>query len=103
MQRIIAGWQKAYLPRRFIGKITRGVYDIFNYAKHNDTPGILLLINFLKAFDSISHEYIKNTMKAFNFSDDFISKVATCLHGFKSQTLVNGCLSAAIDLLRGCC
>ena len=62
----------------------------------------LLLIDFSKAFDSISHEYIKNTTKAFNFSDDFINKVATCLHGFKSQTLVNGCLSAAIDLLRGC-
>ena len=78
------------------------MYNIFHYAKHNNTLGILLLIDFSKAFDSISHEYIKNAMKAFNFSDDFINKVATCLHGFKSQTLVNGCLSAAIDLLRGC-
>ena len=78
------------------------MYDIFNYAKHNDTLAILLLIYLSKAFVSISHEYIKNTMKAFNFSDNFIEKVATCLHGFKSQTLVNGCLSAAIDLLRDC-
>ena len=67
MQRIIAGWQKAYLSGRFIGEITRGVYDVFNYAKHNDTLGILLLIDFSKAFDSISHEYIKNMMKAVNF------------------------------------
>ena len=59
------------------------MYDIFNYVKHNDTPGILLLIDFFKAVDSISHEYIKNAMKAFNLSDDFINKVATCLHGFK--------------------
>ena len=72
LQRIIAGWQKAYLRGRFIGEITRGVYDIFNYANHNNTPGFLLLIDFSKAFDSTSHEYIKNTMKVFNFFESFI-------------------------------
>ena len=71
LQKIIAGWQKAYQPRRFIGEITRGVYDILNYCKYNNTPGILLLIDFSKAFDSTSHEYIKNTMKALNFSTEF--------------------------------
>ena len=50
----------------------------------------------------MSHEYIKSTMKAFNFSDEFIDKVATCIHEIKSQTLVNECLSATINLLRGC-
>ena len=74
LQRIIAGWQKAYLPGRFIGEITRGMYDILNYCNHNNLPGIMLLIDLSKAFDSISHEYIKNTMKAFNFSDEFIEK-----------------------------
>ena len=61
LQRIIGNWQKAYLPGRFIGEITRGIYDMFNYSLHNDTPGLMLLIDFSKASNSISHEYIKNT------------------------------------------
>ena len=68
----------------------------------NDTPGLMLLIDFSKAFDSISHAYIESTMRAFNFCEEFIQHVATCLHHFKSRTLVNGCLSSVIELIRGC-
>ena len=41
-------------------------------------------------------------MRAFNFCEEFIQHVATCLHHFKSRTLVNGFLSSFIELLRGC-
>ena len=78
------------------------MYDILNYCNQNNTPGIMLLIDFSKAFDSISHKYIENTMRAFNFCEEFIRNIVTCLHDFKSKTLVNGHLSATIELLRGC-
>ena len=57
---------------------------MFNYSLHNEMPGLMLLIDFLKDFDSISHKYIENTMRAFNFCKDFIKKVVMCLQNFKS-------------------
>ena len=38
---------------RFIGENIRLLYDIMKYTDINDIPGLLLLIDFEKAFDSI--------------------------------------------------
>jgi len=47
--------QKAYLQNRYVGEITRSTYDILDHAKHNNLPGLILLLDFAKAFDSIEH------------------------------------------------
>ena len=65
-------------------------------------PSLAMLIDFKKAFDSVSHNFIKNAMRKFNFDEKFISWISTLLTGFKSRTLVNGCLGDIIDLERGC-
>ena len=54
LERIIGSEQKAYIPGRFICEVTRTTYDIFQYAKQNNLPGMILLIDFQKAFDSVS-------------------------------------------------
>lgn len=46
--------QKGFLKGRFIGENTRFVYDIINETKIRQIPGMILLIDFEKAFDSIS-------------------------------------------------
>ena len=65
LESLIGGWQKAYLPERYIGDATRNTYDLFQYAKNNNLPGIILLIDFSKAFDSISYNYILSTLKVY--------------------------------------
>ena len=92
LQKIIGNHQKAYLPGRYIGECTRTVYNIMNYAIKNDIPSLAMLVDFKKAFDSVSHSFIKNAMKKFNFDDKFINWINTLLFGFKSRTLVNGYL-----------
>ena len=62
LDRIISPWQKAYLPNRFIGDVTRNTFDLFQHAKTHNLPGIMLQIDFSKAFDSISFEFIENTL-----------------------------------------
>ena len=42
------------------------------HCSKNKIEGLLLLIDFKKAFNSIDHKYIYNTMKAFDFGDDII-------------------------------
>ena len=39
---------------RYMGENTRIIYDLMYYTEENDIPGLILLIDFEKAFDSIS-------------------------------------------------
>merc|ERR1712101_56749 len=55
LQKLIGNHQKAYLPGRYIGECTRTVYDIMNYAINNEIPSMAMLVDFKKAFDSVSH------------------------------------------------
>ena len=47
-----------------MGECIRNTYDVMEYAKTNNISGLLLLIDFEKAFDSISHSFI---IKALHF------------------------------------
>ena len=68
----------------------------------NEIPSLAMLMDFKKAFNSVSHSIIKNSMRKFKFNKTFISWINTLLTDFKSKTLVNGCLGYVIDLMRGC-
>ena len=55
--------QKGFVRGRYIGECIRSTYDIIEYAKNNNKIGLLLMIDFEKAFDSISHSFIIKTLK----------------------------------------
>ena len=63
--------QKAYIKGRFISKCTRTAYDIFEHAKENNLPGMMLLVDVEKAFDSVSFEFMMTTLDIFNFGEHF--------------------------------
>ena len=88
--RLINPWQKAYLPGRYIAEVTRTTYDIFAHAKHNNLPGLLLLVDFSKAFDSISFEYINQVLEKFGFNQQTIGWINILLYNFESIAMVNG-------------
>lgn len=46
--------QTGFLKGRFIGENVRMIYDIMQYTEQNQIPGLLMLIDFEKAFDTIS-------------------------------------------------
>ena len=78
--------QKGFMSGRFIGENIRLLYDIMKYTDINDIPGFLLLIDFVKAFDSISHEFIMQVLDFFNFGASVKSWVnffmKTLFHAF---------------------
>ena len=57
---IIHGDQKGFVSGRYIGEAIRTTYDIIQWAKNNNKTGVLLLIDFEKAYDSLSFSFIKN-------------------------------------------
>lgn len=50
-----------------MGENIRLVYDIMHFTEYNDIPGLLMLIDFEKAFDSISWNFIYKALEFFNF------------------------------------
>ena len=53
---------------RFVGDNIWLMYDILNYAKVTKKVGIILLIDFEKAFDSLAWSFLFKTMHFLNFS-----------------------------------
>ena len=70
-----------------MGECIRNTYDIMDYAKNNNKAGLLLLIDFEKAFDSISHSFIIKSLKYFGFG--FIKWINLLLNDISS--CINHC------------
>lgn len=51
---LISDTQSGFLKGRYIGENTRFIYDIMSYTELKNIPGLLVLIDFEKAYDSMS-------------------------------------------------
>ena len=80
----------------------RTTYDVIQYAKENNLSGIILCIDFEKAFDSISFSFIKKTLNFFNFGEDLIKWVGLLLKDFTAVINHCGNISEKFSILRGC-
>ena len=50
----ISSKQTGFIPGSYIGENTRLIYDIMQYTEDNNIPGVLIMIDFEKAFDTVS-------------------------------------------------
>ena len=62
---------------------------------------MILLIDFSKAFDSINHEFIYESLKFFNFGPYFVKIVKTMLNSRKCNLMVDGYPTKQFRILRG--
>ena len=54
LQKLIHTDQTGFICGRYLGENIRLIYDIIHYTEEVNIPGLLLLIDFEKAFDSVS-------------------------------------------------
>lgn len=94
--------QTGFIPGRFIGENTRLIYDLMHYTETNDIPGILLLIDFEKAFDSISWSFIEQVLDFFNFGKSMKHWITTFYTNIQSSVTQNNYVSEFFDVQRGC-
>jgi hypothetical protein len=57
LDKIIGPTQNGFIKGRFIGDNIRLLYDIMKYTEIENIPGMLVMIDFEKAFDSISWSF----------------------------------------------
>ena len=58
LDKLISEEQKAFISGRFIGENVRTIYDILFETKRPEIPGLILSIDFEKAFDTVSWKFI---------------------------------------------
>ena len=93
--------QKGFLKGRYIGENIRLIYDLLFYTEKNDIPGLLLSIDYQKAFDSISWSFIESALAYFNFGTDIVNWFKTLYKDAKSNIHVNGQYSTWFPIKRG--
>ena len=54
------------------------IFNIFEYCQNNDKDGILLFLDYEKAFDSVEYNFM---FKDWNFEDSFIGMIKTLYNG----------------------
>lgn len=68
---IISDTQSGFTKGRYIDENTRFVYDIMAYTESEHIPGLLVLIDFEKASDSISWSFIYKVLIYFGFGKNY--------------------------------
>ena len=72
LQKLIHTDQTGFISGRYLGENIRLIYDIMHYTEEQNIPGLLLLIDFEKAFDSVSWSFIYEALKYFGFGTSII-------------------------------
>ena len=69
--------QTGYVKYRFNSEAIRSIFVIMDFTAKENIPGLLLFIDFQKAFDSVEWEFLIESLKKFNFGGDFLQWVTT--------------------------
>ena len=99
--KLISGCQKAYTNAANIGEIVIDIIEQIAISKFEKNPGIILLVDFSRAFDSISHSYIYETFSFLNFGNNFINIIRTMLTKRCCNLMVDGYLTSSFKIERG--
>ena len=77
--------QSGYVRGRFIGEAVRSILDVMDFTKN--ITGILLFIDFEKAFDRIDWNFMLKCLDVFGFGPNLIGRVETFYRNIASCVL----------------
>ena len=93
--------QTGFLKGRSTGENARIIDSIIASAESQNISGILLFIDFEKAFDTLEWNFIEKTLRYYNFGDSLITWVELFYNDISSCIQNNGWASAFFNLTRG--
>ena len=93
--------QQGFMKNRNIGENIRLIYDTLVYTKEKNIQGLLLSIDFYKAFDCVSWSFIQKALSKFNFGKDIKRWILTFYSNITSCVRVNGQYSEWFSPKRG--
>lgn len=101
MDNLIHVDQKGFIKGRYMGDSIRVLQDIMDYTVHKDMSGILLFIDFEKAFDSLEWAFLWKALEKFNFGEKIIKWIRTMYEQPESCIMNNGYSTGYFKVERG--
>lgn len=98
---IISHDQTGFLKGRFIGENIRLIDGIIKHTAAKNIPGLLLFLDFEKAFDTVEWSFLQKTLQHYNFGQSAINWIRLFYHNTESCILNNGWSSNFFKLERG--
>ena len=93
--------QTGFMKGRYIGQNIRLINDIIQQTELQKIPGILLFLDFQKAFDTLEWSFIQHTLNLFNFGNGIKKWICTFYAYSESSVLNNGFCTNYFKLSRG--
>ena len=92
--------QSTFVKGGTIFDAIRTTDDAIEHTMNRDISGILVAIDFEKAFDSLNFEFLLRVLHAFNFGPSFIKWVRVLYNKASSCVMNNGFTSGPFSLSR---
>ena len=93
--------QNAFVKGTSIFDALRTIDDVVDYTKRNCLPGILVAIDFERAFDTLEFNFLIRTLYKFNFGPSFIHWIRILYKDVSSAVMNNGFATEHFPLERG--
>ena len=101
LPKLIDSDQTGFIKERFIGENIRLIDSLITYTASKNIPGLLLFLDFEKAFDTLEWSFMKKTLEWHGFGKTLINWVNIFYNDIESCILNNGWSSNFFSLERG--
>ena len=113
ISKVIANRIKDYLPKlincdqtgfvkgRYIGQNIDLLLQIIEYSEDRQVPGIVLGVDYAKAYDQLSWTFIEDVLKQYKFGNMLITWVKLFFNNISATVNVNGWFSQPIEIQQG--
>lgn len=82
--------QYGFMAGRDISMNIRRTLDIIEFSDNNQLQALIMQIDSLKAFDSLEHDTIFDTLRLYGFGDEFVAYVAVLFQSAFTCVVNNG-------------
>ena len=71
LDKLVSKTQTGFISGRYIGENICLVFDLLHYTEKENIPGLIMLVDFKKAFDSVSWSFMYRVLDYINFGNNF--------------------------------
>ena len=82
--------QTGFIKGRFIGENIRLINSVIEYTAANNIPGLLLFLDFEKAFDTLEWPFVQKSLLSYGFGPSIVHWFKTSYNKTESCVLNNG-------------
>ncbi|CAI5465299.1 unnamed protein product [Closterium sp. Yama58-4] len=101
LHEVISTEQYGFLPGRRLSDAVGLVADVIEAAKHKDEDWYILLVDFKKAFDSVSRSFLFGVLEKMGFPHRSIRWIQGLHENTTTSLLINGWMGDAVEVVSG--